>query len=181
MARIVLVTGGSRSGKSGYAQRLAEGLAGPRVYVATCPVIDDEMAERVRRHRGDRAERDWQTVEETLDLAGVLRQHDTGNSTIFLVECLTLWINNLMWEAEQAGREVGEDDVAAHCRELLATCRAVAGTVILVTNEVGMGIVPDNALARRYRDLVGRCNQTVAAEADSVTLVSCGLPIQLKP
>lgn len=181
MARVLLVTGGSRSGKSAFAQKMAEGMDGARVYVATCPVIDEEMAERVRRHREDRENRNWRTIEETEDLAGVLRREGNGDANkIFLIECLTLWINNLMWKAEQESREVGEDEIALQCADLLEACRAVSGTVIFVTNEVGMGIVPDNAVARRYRDLVGRCNQIMAAGADSVTLVSCGLSIKLK-
>lgn len=178
MGRIILVTGGSRSGKSTYAQHLAESLPGPRAFVATCPVIDNEMDERIRKHRAARADHDWDTIEETLSLADALTAEPRYG--VYLVDCLTLWINNLMYAAELAGGTVTEDGIAEVSQDLTETCRQIDGTVILVTNEVGMGIVPDNALSRRYRDLVGRCNQTIAAEADEVVLVTCGIPLVLK-
>ncbi|MFA5863567.1 MAG: bifunctional adenosylcobinamide kinase/adenosylcobinamide-phosphate guanylyltransferase [Phycisphaerae bacterium] len=178
MARIILVTGGSRSGKSAYAQKLAESLPGPRAYVATCPDIDNEIHQRIHKHREARQHTDWHTIEETLNLADVVN-HGQGYN-VLLVECVTLWINNLMYEAEKAGREIAEEDVGRRSGEILAACRAFEGTVIFVTNEVGMGIVPENALCRRYRDLVGRCNQVLAADADVVTLVTCGIPLDIK-
>ncbi len=178
MAKIALITGGCRSGKSLYAQRLAESIPGRRVYVATCPVLDGEMSERVRRHRQDRAARQWDTIEEPVKLGEAIRSAD-GHQVV-LVDCLTLWVNNLMYQAEQAGRDVTEDHVAERCAEVLTAAGERAGTIIFVTNEVGMGIVPENKLARHYRDLAGRCNQVVAAGADLVALVSCGIPIFLK-
>lgn len=178
MGRITLVTGGSRSGKSLYAQRLAEAIPGRRVFIATAPVTDAEMADRVRRHREARTGLDWETAEEGVRLAETLREA-TGYG-VALVDCLTLWVNNLMYEAEQRGAEVTEEDVAERCGELLEACRAFPGEVVLITNEVGMGIVPGDALSRRFRDLAGRCNQVVAAGADAVTLVVCGLPMCLK-
>jgi adenosylcobinamide kinase/adenosylcobinamide-phosphate guanylyltransferase len=174
----MLVVGGCRSGKSAYAQQAAERLPSPRLYVATCPIIDDEMARRIAAHQAARAGRGWETVEETTDLAGVFRRH--GGYGVMLVDCITLWINNLMYAAEQDSREVTEQDIAEECRVALTAARECGATVLFVTNEVGMGIVPDNAAARRYRDLVGRANQCLAAAADSVTLLSCGLPLQLK-
>lgn len=178
MARIVLVTGGSRSGKSSYAQELAEQVGGPRVFIATCPVIDDEMAERVRRHRDRRDKATWDTIEETTDLAVALRR--ANGHGVVLVDCLTVWIANLMHEAERRGGRLTEDDMAGICREVVDVCTELSGAAIFVTNEVGLGIVPDNAPARRYRDLVGRCNQILADAADEVTLVVCGIPMDVK-
>jgi len=178
MARIALVTGGCRSGKSAYAQRLAESLPPSRLYVATCPVTDDEMAMRIERHRQARRDRDWQTVEEQIDLPGVFRTHSHHN--VILVDCVTLWINNLMYQAEREPRRIDEDEIAHRLGLTLdaaATCR---GTAIFVTNEVGLGVVPENALTRCYRDLVGRANQILSVRAESVTLVCCGIPLQLK-
>jgi adenosylcobinamide kinase / adenosylcobinamide-phosphate guanylyltransferase len=178
MAKLMLVTGGCRSGKSDYAQRLAESLGTMRAYVATAPAVDDEMRQRIAVHRRARADRGWQTIEEQLDLAAVFR----GNADydLLLVDCITLWINNLMYAAEHAGGEVTEADVAARCEAWLAAAAARRGWVVVVTNEVGLGIVPDNPAARRYRDLVGRANQVIAARAETVTLVSCGIPWHLK-
>ncbi len=179
MSRVHLITGGSRSGKSGYAQRLAESLPGLRAFIATCPVVDEEMRQRILKHQLARAAGTWQTIEEPLDLARVIAART--DIPVLLVDCLTLWINNLMYAAEQAHQPpVGEEQVAARTREILAACAQRGGTILFVTNEVGMGIVPENALARRYRDLVGRCNQTLAAGANAVTLVTCGIPLHLK-
>ncbi len=178
MSRIVLITGGGRSGKSAYAQNLAESLRGNRVYVATCPVMDDELAERVRKHKEARSRRQWVTIEEPVALADVL--HQATSYQVVLVDCLTLWVNNLMYHAEQSGEALTEEDISDRCRDVLTACSESDGTVIFVTNEVGMGIVPDNPLSRRYRDLAGRCNQEIAARADDVTLMVCGLPLHLK-
>ncbi len=178
MAEIILIVGGCRSGKSAYAQGLAESLSPSRVFVATCPLVDDEMRQRVELHRAARRDRGWETIEEQLDLAGVLRR--SGQYGVLLVDCLTLWINNLMYAADHDGRPLGEAEVADHCREVLDAATACQGTVLLVTNEVGMGIVPENAAARRYRDLVGRANQVIAARAQRATLLCCGIPLHLK-
>lgn len=178
MARIIFITGGSRSGKSSHGQALAESIAGPRVYIATCPVVDEEMAVRIEKHRAQRHASHWQTIEEPIDLAGALR--GTRESSVRLIDCLTLWINNLLYQAEGRGQEVTEDDIARLCSELLAVCADLPGEVIFIANEVGMGIVPDNSLSRRYRDLAGRCNQIMAAGADRVILMICGLTLEIK-
>ena len=179
MAKIILVTGGGRSGKSMHAQRLAESLPGPRTYIATCPVVDEEMRRRILRHQKARDKARWSTVEETIDIASVIRGRKA--CPVLLLDCLTLWLSNLLYEDEKAGRPpLGEDDAARRTREVLDACREHPGTIIFVTNEVGMGIIPENELARRYRDLVGRCNQVIAAEANVVTLLVSGIPLHVK-
>lgn len=178
MGRLVLVTGGSRSGKSGYAQHRAEETPGSRLFVATCPVMDAEMAQRVRRHREAREGKGWITLEEPVDLEGALDR--AQDRQIVLVDCLTLWVNNLMYHAEQAHRDLDEPQMADRAAALAAVCKRHPGTVLLVTNEVGWGIIPENALARRFRDLAGRCNQVIASAADEVVLVVCGIPTFLK-
>jgi len=178
LARIILVTGGSRSGKSRYAEQLAEALPGPRVFVATCPIIDDEMSERIRKHQEQRAEADWHTLEEPTDPSRALLGAQGYN--VFLVDCLTLWINNLMYAAQEQDLIFSEEDMVRSCQDLIQACSRIEGTVIFVTNEVGSGIVPENAAGRLFRDLVGRCNQTIAQAANDVFLLSCGLPIPLK-
>lgn len=178
MGRLILVTGGARSGKSAHALRLAEALPAPRAFIATCRPRDEEMRRRAERHRRARAGRGWRTVEEPLDLAGAVR--GAADCPAVLADCLTLWVSNLLEDAAAAGRELGEDHAAELCAPLLAAAREHPGAVILVTNEVGLGIVPESALARRFRDLAGRCNQLLAAAADEAVLTVCGLPLALK-
>ncbi len=178
MAKIILVTGGSRSGKSTYAQRLAESLSGVRTYIATCPVIDKETEERVRKHQEARQSASWDTIEELTDLAGALQR--SKGSEVILVDCLTLWINNLMFEAEQKKEHLDEEAIRTCCEDVLDTCRDFPGTVIFVTNEVGMGIVPENPDSRLFRDLAGRCNQSMADRADAAVFMVSGLPLYIK-
>lgn len=179
MTKIVLVIGGSRSGKSDYAQTLAESASGARYYLATCPPPqgdDPEMTSRVLAHRQKRRGRGWQTMEEPLELARLLESMP-GEATV-LIDCLTLWISNLLY-ADAAGG-LDEERIALLTEEVLAAARTRAGQVIVVTSEVGCGLVPEQALARRYRDLVGRCNQVMAAGADRVAQVVCGIPVIIK-
>ncbi|MEW6428767.1 MAG: bifunctional adenosylcobinamide kinase/adenosylcobinamide-phosphate guanylyltransferase [Thermodesulfobacteriota bacterium] len=180
MAEIILISGGARSGKSGYAQSLAERAGGARVYLATCPPPgtagndDPEMEARIGRHRSERHGRNWRTVEESVD---PVRALSTIPEPVVLVDCLTLWVSNLLFTH---GNALTDELLAERCRELAAACRKRAGTVVLVTGEVGCGIVPENALARRYRDLVGRCNQIMGESADRAYLVACGQTLTLK-
>jgi len=177
-SQVILVTGGGRSGKSDYAQTRAEGLSGRRVYLATSEITDEEMAERVRKHRKTRVECGWETLEEPVALAEALRS--AASADVVLVDCLTFWINNLMFHRPENAGELGEEEISEIVADVLVAARQCRGTVLFVTNEVGSGIVPENALTRRYRDLVGRCNQVVGAAADEVVLVVCGVPMKIK-
>ncbi len=178
MANLVLVTGGALSGKSSYDLEKSEGISGNRCFLATSPVSDGEMRQRIERHRREREGRGWLCLEEETDIAGLVG--GIAPSGVILVDCLTLWINNLLFHAETRNGSFTEEELRHEIGRLLAAVAAYPGTVILVSNEVGMGIVPDNRLARHYRDLVGTCNRLVAAAADEVVLVSCGLPLVLK-
>ncbi len=161
-----LFLGGARSGKSRLAQAAAEELPGPLVYVATAEAGDDEMAERIERHRADRGER-WRTVECPIDLPRMI-----GDAHgVVLVDCLTLWLSNLM---------LGGHDVEAAGAALVAAMRQARAPLLLVSNEVGLGLVPDTPLGRAFRDAAGRLNQAVAAAADRVVFVAAGLPLVLK-
>jgi len=177
-SKLVLVTGGARSGKSDYAQARAEVIDGNHYFLATCPVIDSEMDERIERHKADRDGEIWQTIEEELDLVRIIKT--LKPKSICLIDCLTLWINNLLYHAEKSSYAFNENSMKEKAEKLIIQARKHHGTIIFVSNEVGMGIVPDNADARLYRDLVGRTNRIIAAAADEVILVSCGLPLFLK-
>jgi adenosylcobinamide kinase/adenosylcobinamide-phosphate guanylyltransferase len=166
---LTLVLGGARSGKSRYAEGLLDRHPGRRTYLATAEVLDGEMAERVKAHR-DRRDADWKTVEEPLDLANALKA-ETEQGAAVLVDCLTLWLGNLLGE---------ERDPEAEIAELIAALGQFGGPVVFVSNEVGLGIVPDNALARRFRDLAGTLHQRLAEKADRVVFVAAGLPMNLK-
>jgi adenosylcobinamide kinase / adenosylcobinamide-phosphate guanylyltransferase len=163
-----LVLGGARSGKSRYAERVAMSSRPPWIYVATAESFDDEMATRIAEHKSRRS-LDWQTIDAPLDLAGALAA--LPRSATVLVDCLTLWLSNLML----AGR-----DIETEIRRLEEAMLAHTAPLVLVSNEVGSGIVPDNALARRFRDFQGLLNQRVAARADRVVLVVAGLPMIVK-
>ena len=168
-ARITLLLGGARSGKSRLAEQLAEKRNGRLVYIATAEAWDDEMKARIAEHKSRRGDR-WHSIEAPVAVAEVLRAlpPDTG---VVLVDCLTLWLSNLM----HAGR-----DVAAETAGLLTALNAVEFPVLLVSNEVGLGIVPDNKLARDFRDAQGRLNQAVAEAADHAIFMAAGLPLVLK-
>lgn len=178
MGRIVFITGGRRSGKSAYALKLAESLEKPALFIATCPIIDEETRERIEKHKKEREGANWDTIEETVDIARVIRESN-GYKTI-LVECLTLWINNLIFEEEHTGERMTERKASELIREVLDECRKADSTVIFVSNEVGLGIVPENRLSRRFGDMAGRVNQLIAQEADQAVMIASGLPIILK-
>lgn len=176
--RIIYISGGSRSGKSYHAEQLATKISGKRSYIATCPVIDAEMDARIAKHQQQRSGKGWATVEEPLNLAQALT--DTTDSQVVLVDCLTLWINNLLYEAECINQTVTEEQIVSYCQQVITAARSGERTIIFVTNELGMGIVPADAISRLYRDLVGRCNQTIAAQADEVIFMVSGIPLIIK-
>jgi adenosylcobinamide kinase/adenosylcobinamide-phosphate guanylyltransferase len=169
-ATTILVLGGARSGKSAYAEALVLAAADAALYLATATAGDGEMHERIAQHRARRGD-SWATIEEPLDLCGLLAGHARPDRPI-LVDCLTLWLSNLMHDGA---------DIAAETARLTALMRKLAGPVVFVSNEVGLGIVPDNALAREFRDHAGRLNQAVAAAADAVVFMAAGLPLTMKP
>ncbi len=165
---VILITGGARSGKSLYAEGRALALPGVPHYIATAEAGDDEMAARIALHRARRGP-DWQMREAPLDLPEALEVTDGAGPR--LVDCLTLWLSNLMFT---------DVNVQAAAARLCDVARGQVSPVIFVTNEVGMGIVPENALARRFRDEAGRLNQEIAALADEVQLVVSGYPLRVK-
>lgn len=164
----LFVLGGARSGKSRYAQMRAEQTGLACVFIATAQAYDHEMEERIARHRHERGET-WRTVEAPVDLAAAIRAHRNGG--VLLVDCLTLWTSNLLL--------AGHDAVDA-VPDLIEAIGEATGPIILVSNEVGLGIVPDNALARQFRDMAGLVNQRIAAAVDEVQFLVSGLPMRVK-
>lgn len=176
MARIELVLGGARSGKSAYAERLAQESAKERVYLATAQIRDGEMSERIRAHQARRS-RDWTLIESPLELAQTLKTHDASNRCI-LVDCLTLWLSNCLChsEDEQINQLLWEKEK----QQLLSVLPTLNSDIILVSNEVGSGIVPLGELSRRFADEAGLLHQELVKICDRVTLVVAGLPLELK-
>jgi adenosylcobinamide kinase/adenosylcobinamide-phosphate guanylyltransferase len=172
MGKIIFITGGARSGKSRLAETLAIEHGEPLLYLATARAGDGEMTARIRRHQERRGDV-WQTIEEPCDLLPVLHGHD-GWFKAVLVDCVTLWLTNLLLDdAKSAG-------ALDRVRELVQAAAGWQTPLILVANEVGMGIVPDNELARRFRDLAGEANEILAAAADEAYVMFSGLPLKLK-
>jgi adenosylcobinamide kinase/adenosylcobinamide-phosphate guanylyltransferase len=165
---IILITGGARSGKSTRAEARVRAFAGRPVYIATAEALDGEMRERIAKHRARRGS-EWLERETPLELVSALVETDGGGTR--LVDCLTLWLSNLMH---------AERDWEQEAKLLVEALNRQKSAVVLVTNEVGVGIVPDNALARRFRDAAGILNQMVARAADEVEFVVAGLPMRVK-
>jgi len=166
---VTLVLGGARSGKSGYAERLVEDQPGGCFYIATAQALDAEMSERIRRHRERRGPR-WETLEESIDIVGALERTACPDGAV-LVDCLTLWLSNLL---------TAKRDIEAEVSRLVTALSSLPGPVVLVSNEVGLGVVPDNAPARAFMDHAGRLHQRVAEVAQSVVFLAAGLPLDLK-
>lgn len=165
---VTLLLGGARSGKSQRAQALAESLALERTFIATAEALDDEMAERIARHQADRGQ-GWTTREVPVDLVDALQSTLRPNHSV-LVDCLTLWLSNLMYREHPVESEI----------ERLVDALKLPGDLVLVSNEVGLGLVPETPLGRRFRDHQGRLNQAVAKVSDRVEFIAAGLPLVLK-
>lgn len=179
MGRIIFISGGARSGKSRLAEKLAQQYGAPLCYVATGSAGDAEMAARIARHQARRGP-DWQTIEEPLDLLCAISGHD-GYFAAMLVDCVTLWLTNLLFHYENNDRGIPPEDLAlADVVKLTERFTSLRTPLILVSNEVGMGIVPDNRLARVFRDLAGEANELLAAAADEAYVTISGLPLKLK-
>ncbi|MDB5055373.1 MAG: bifunctional adenosylcobinamide kinase/adenosylcobinamide-phosphate guanylyltransferase [Bacilli bacterium] len=185
---LVLVTGGARSGKSKFAERYTAHLGTEAIYVATAQIYDEEMQRRMEQHQAQRDQSDfaWQTMVEPYELMLLLKKLDKeGSAPIVLVDCLTLWLSNwlLKWQDDPA-LEIQKDRILQLADELFAgwvsALSCFSGTVLMVTNEVGDGIVPEYPLGRLYRDLAGIMNQKIALICDQVFLVTAGIPLELK-
>jgi adenosylcobinamide kinase / adenosylcobinamide-phosphate guanylyltransferase len=170
--KMIFITGGCRSGKSRYALDYANQHFSQKLYLATSEPLDEEMARRVEHHKRTRGP-EWQTVEEPLEIADKIRQY--GDRTeVILVDCLTLWLSNLLMKSRD------DDAIMAEVAQLIAAIRECQATLLIVSNEVGMGIVPAEPLARRFRDLAGMANQRIAEAAETVIFMVSGIPLFLK-
>jgi len=170
--KLYFITGGARSGKSSFAEKLAHGMTGKRAYIATGQALDAEMSARIEKHRIKRGN-SWDTFEEPLAVAELLRKL-TNRYQIVLIDCLTLWLSNVMAHTD------GDGAVAVRSDELVKAAKDFRGVCIIVSNEVGLGIVPDNPLARKYRDFAGILNQQVAQASDEVYFTASGIPLKIK-
>ena len=173
MGTVTLITGGARSGKSAHALALAQQAAGTRrFFIATAEALDDEMRERIAHHRTNRSA-DFATIEEPIAIGAALSKL-ASRADIVVVDCLTLWISNLLMT------RCGDEEILDEARELAATMTGAPFASIVVTDEVGAGIVPENAMARRFRDLLGWTNQAIAQTAERVVLMVAGYPLRVK-
>jgi len=172
MGKKVLITGGCRSGKSRHALTLAQDISGDKLYVATAEALDSEMTERIKKHRQER-EAGWETHEEPVDLTSVFEKLK-DRTGILILDCLTLWISNLL------GKNFNQDSILLEAKRLMDQSERVQCQVIFVTNEVGAGVVPENKLARDFRDISGGVNQLVAQQCDEVIHMVSGIPVTIK-
>ncbi|EMY78629.1 putative bifunctional adenosylcobalamin biosynthesis protein CobP [Leptospira weilii serovar Ranarum str. ICFT] len=178
MTEVILITGGCRSGKSGFALQLANKSEGQKYFVATCPVFDEEMNERILKHKKDRKDLSWETIEEEFNLLNVFESDRVWKRSVVVIDCLSLWINNLLYRAKIEKTEI---EIEKYCSKLVQRIRkSEAESVIFVSSEVGLGLVPENKIGRIYRDLLGICNQTIAHNADSVYFMVSGIPLRIQ-
>ncbi|MDH3973965.1 MAG: bifunctional adenosylcobinamide kinase/adenosylcobinamide-phosphate guanylyltransferase [Deltaproteobacteria bacterium] len=188
MSEFIFITGGRRSGKSSYALELAESLGTKCLYIATAEAYDEEMEARIVRHKEERGD-SWETAEEPYHVADLLR--DSSKYDVILVDCLTLWLCNvmheelipstLMGEGQGGGEKMSDEEyILEKIDDLTLSCRESHAIVIVVTNELGLGVIPDNTLSRQFTDLAGIMNQRMAAAADRVVLTVSGIPMIIK-
>ncbi len=175
--RHIFVTGGARSGKSKYAEGLAGSLGEKVIYLATAQALDTEMEERIQKHR-QRRPGDWTTIEEPLEIPEVIAKYQSR--TTILLDCLTLYLSNLFFKYEALPPNSQEQTIGAKIAVLAETIKRSNVNIIIVSNEIGWGVVPENNMSRRFRDLAGSANQTIAAVCDEVYLLVSGLPIRIK-
>ena len=166
---IIFIIGGSRSGKSSFALERASQEEGRKAFIATAQAFDQEMTERIARHREERSD-DWMTFEEPLGLTQLISDI-TDKYDVILLDCLTLWLSNLM---------INNCEVKAYMESFISSAAACPSNLFIVSNEVGMGIVPDNVLARQFRDFAGTLNRKMAEIADEVYMVTAGIPVKIK-
>ncbi len=170
--RLIFVTGGRRSGKSSYALDLGESLGGKKLFIATAQALDKEMEERIARHKAERGN-GWETMEVPVNISDAVKT--ASRYDVVLIDCLTLWLSNLMHEDNPK-----ENDIIEKIDDLVTTGTKAKPVIILVSNEIGLGIIPDNPLARKFSDLAGVMNQKVAAAADMVVMTLSGIPTTIK-
>jgi adenosylcobinamide kinase/adenosylcobinamide-phosphate guanylyltransferase len=170
--QIILITGASRSGKSRYAQIWAENKAPSRLFLATARALDEEMADRIRRHKEVRGE-GWSTIEEPLMISPAIREYGS-RAEVILLDCVTLWVSNLLMEG------LSDKEILSSAEDLARAASEVSCSIAMVTNEVGWGIVPEYPEGRRFRDLAGSVNQVLARSADQVILMVAGIPMLVK-
>ena len=170
MQKITLILGGTRSGKSAYGEMLALKNFSSPIYIFTAQAWDDEMKSRIKTHKKRREGKNWKDIEAPIELGTAIKNNATSNNCI-LVDCLTLWLTNILLDGQ---------DIDDAINELLLTIKACPGEIILVSSEVGLGIVPDNSIARQFRDLSGKLHQKLAMEAENVLLMVAGIPMVVK-
>lgn len=173
MAKIIMVSGGCRSGKSGHAQKYCEGIEGKKLFLATAPVHNEEMKMRVEKHRAKRDSDIWETVEEEFNLAEVF---SSSKHDVILIDCITFWIDNILYRSPA----IKEEDMAPFLEKTFFALDKFNGTAVFVTNEIGFGTLPEDPRTRKFRDLVGLANAMIAKRASNVVLFVSGIPMFLK-
>lgn len=177
-SELIFILGGARSGKSSFALKLAESIKGKRLYIATAEALDMEMEERIKKHKKERAN-NWDAIEEPIKIADIIKKNKKYG--VILLDCLTLWVSNLMHiEARSKGQGARGGRTLQKITDLISACKKAKASIIIVSNEVGLGIVPDNPLARQFRDIAGFANQKIADAAGEVYFMVSGIPLKIK-